>query len=467
MRQPKKREYLEKYPTVKKWFESVKRTGRKRTLTAGAKRKRLQFMEDYLTFIHSKDAGLTPDDLIQEAKADLKVAIDRLDDYFNWLRGEQVEDYKPRATKIEWNSACTERGFIRGFYSHNDIAFPKSFREPKRERWSKASKRDEKAPIYGFNPETEEITYNNELLQHFASNLNFRDQSVMLGLLSTGADASDVLALNVGFVKGPKGNITEEKRILWKGLRLKDKQPFKVFWSKEATSFLKQYVEQERANVGDDEPLFVISEYEYTEESGKAVKVGGRMTVQALEHNFRAVAKKMGYTSKGKTNPFRPKRFRHLFRTACGNARIDQGYTMAMMGHASTISAVYLEKAKGLFLREYVRAEPYLTVFGAETVELTTSVQDLEQKVGELDDELAQRNRQNLALMEEQLLQRKELRKMRKTLDLMAPMVEFCKAYPSDVILKAIELVEYVKETPATVKDIKGGEALFQTVKTK
>ena len=45
-----------------------------------------------------------------------------------------------------------------------------------------------------------------------------------------------------------------------------------------------------------------------------------------------------------------------------------------------------------------------MTVFGGESVELTTSLKDLEQKVEELEGDLAKSNRQNLALMEEQLL---------------------------------------------------------------
>jgi hypothetical protein len=53
---------------------------------------------------------------------------------------------------------------------------------------------------------------------------------------------------------------------------------------------------------------------------------------------------------------------------------------MAMMGHASDISASYLEKSDGLFLKEYVKAEPFVTVFGVSKnglTELTEEVQSL------------------------------------------------------------------------------------------
>ena len=70
---------------------------------------------------------------------------------------------------------------------------------------------------------------------------------------------------------------------------------------------------------------------------------------------FRIATEKMGFTKKGQSSPFRPKRFRHLFRTACSNANVDSGYIMAFMGHASNVSASYLEKSNGMFLKEYVK----------------------------------------------------------------------------------------------------------------
>jgi hypothetical protein len=92
----------------------------------------------------------------------------------------------------------------------------------------------------------------------------------------------------------------------------------------------------------------------------------------------------MGLVIEDETNPFRPKRFRGLFRTACGLANIDPGYTMAFMGHASDVSASYLEKPDGLFLREYIRVEPWVTVYGldkSQILEVTEHVDELTQEV--------------------------------------------------------------------------------------
>lgn len=361
-----------KYETVKNWISSLEQsaTSRGKDFTEGALSIRLRTMYDYVEF-----NGLNPDELIEKAKGDLNDAMTRLTQYHQMLR----ERIGKRGKKTSWNSACTLQCYIRGFYTHNDLTFPKRFKVPKR-RVSAVSKRDTKTEIYGYDEENDEIIYRNGTLQHFISNLNFRDQTIALCLLSTGTDASDLLALNVGFVKDAKGNISKTKRFLWHDNRLKDGIEFKVYFSEEATQFLKRYVEQERAGASGDEPLF-------------AKENGERLPAHALAMNFRASAKKMGYVKKDESSPFRPKRFRHLFRTACGNAHIDTGFTNVMMGHVTDVSAGYLEKSNGLFLKEYVRVEPYITVFGVEksdVIELSEKVEGLNRKVDESKDKMTE-----------------------------------------------------------------------------
>jgi hypothetical protein len=99
----------------------------------------------------------------------------------------------------------------------------------------------------------------------------------------------------------------------------------------------------------------------------------------------------MGYIVSEETNPFRPKRFRSLFRTACGIANVDAGFTMAFMGHSSDMSASYLEKSNGLFLKEYIKVEPYLTVYGVDKSQIITvneNVDELKQEIQTLKEEL-------------------------------------------------------------------------------
>jgi integrase len=347
-----KGEDLLSFSSAKNWFQSLEESAvsRGKNLTSAAKRVRFGKLYEY-----TMKGTINPDSLLEEAKTDINAAMKRLTDYFNQVQKEKG---------VDWNSACTSLSFLRGFYTHNGITFPKRFKIPKR-RVSAVSKRDSKTEIYSYNEETDEIIFHNGTLQHFISNLNFRDQVIALSLLSTGADTADLLKLNVGFVKDGKGEISKVKRFLWHDNREKDGIEFKVYFSEEATQFLKRFVEQERAEAKDSEPLFVKED-------------GQRLPAHALAMNFRLAAQKMGFTVDEESNPFRPKRFRHLFRTACGNAHIDAGFTMAMMGHASDISGSYLEKSDGLFLKEYVRAEPFVTVFGVSKNGLTDLTEEVQ-----------------------------------------------------------------------------------------
>ena len=79
---------------------------------------------------------------------------------------------------------------------------------------------------------------------------------------------------------------------------------------KKQLSFLyERYVEQEREGAKDDEPQFVQSEREYTRtnrvtKNEETVTVGNRMDTHTLAMNFRASAKKMGYTARVILNLF-------------------------------------------------------------------------------------------------------------------------------------------------------------------
>lgn len=361
------REDLERFQAVKSWLKSAGANSRKGGLTPRAREIRLETMADFLTFVRSgPDKHMGPDDLLQEAKGDLEATKERLSDYFNWLKGGRVGGYKAREVKISHNSALTKLGFMRGFFSHNGVGFGK-WKMPRR-LVSEVSKADEQTPIYDYEEEAERNVFRNEVLQHFVANLSFRDQTIALGLLSTGADAADFLKLDVGFVRGQ----AKERRLFWHGNREKDLEEFKVFFSEEATRFIKQYVEQERKGAKDEDPLFV--------DSG-----GDGLNQHALAMNFKLAAERMGFKN-DERNPFRPKRFRHLFRTACGMAGIDPGFINAFMGHSTDVSGSYLEKPRGFFVKEYVKVEPFVTVFGktGETERLAEKTRALEEGVAKI-----------------------------------------------------------------------------------
>jgi len=357
---------LVEYESVQNWLDSLNQsalTRGKAGLTKNAKYVRLGVFLKYVSF-----TKINPDQLLEEAKSDIDKTGHRVNDFFSF-----------RAKEVSWNSAVTNIGFVRGFYTHNNIVFPKKYGVPKR-RVSKVAQRDAKTVIYDYDEENEKTVFHNGTLQHFIQNLSFRDQTIALCLLSTGADATDLLKLNLEFVKDGRGKISDKKRFLWHSNREKTGIPFKVYFSEEATEFLKRYVEQERADAEDNEPLFVTEDVGlHTKNNSKESE---RMDAHLLSISFRNAAKKMGYTKSNKQNPFRPKRFRHLFRTACGNASIDNGYIEAFMGHSTSISAGYLEKGNGTFLQEYVKVEPYLTVFGVSKTKVTEMGGEIEELKG-------------------------------------------------------------------------------------
>ncbi len=369
---------LLKFVSVQNWLNSldqVPRNQKKGGLTKNAKAMRLGRMWEY-----TNEGKLNPDDLLQEAQEDIEKAGQRLNNYF-----------KEKLLKVSNNSAITFLCYLRGFYTHNNLTFPKKYGVPKSDV-SKVTQRDKKTSFYKYNSKKDKIEFRNGNLQHFVQNLNLRDGTIALCLLSTGADATDILNLKVGFVKDGQGKITEDKRLFWHSNRAKTGIPFKTFFSEEATKFLKRYVEQERVNANDDEPLFVQAGREYTRKNPITKKLETitkveKFNAHALSINFREAAKKMGYTKQNEASPFRPKRFRHLFRTACAITQIDNGLTMAFMGHTGDTSSSYLEQDSSIFEKMYVKIEPLLTVFGVNqnvVNEMTKEVSGLKNEVAVL-----------------------------------------------------------------------------------
>ena len=329
---------------MKDWLESLDYCAvsrGKKGLTLGAKRQRLSTMKNFVNF-----SKMNPDQLLDEAKRDINLSGKRLLDFFS----AGVEDGKSR------NTMATQLSFLRGFYSHNDLTFPKRWRIPSRTK-SQVKHKDEQKPMFKRNGNGE-VELKAETLQKFIQTLNFRDQTITLCLLSSGTDANDILALNFDFVK----NVDDETdRLLLSGNRIKDNIEFRVFLSQEATQFVKRYVRQvkaeQRLEITDKTPLFFMTDSSHGNR-------GKRMTVQALASNFRDGAKKIGNIKEGELNSLRPKRFRHLFKNACSHANIDEGWVNSMIGHKSNVSQSYLEKSVLMLEAQYEKIEKFVTVFG-------------------------------------------------------------------------------------------------------
>jgi len=214
-----------------------------------------------------------------------------------------------------------------------------------------------------------------ELMKRILTNLKLRDQAIALSLLSTSQDSGDLFSLTAGWARIQKSR----DRFYWSGNRQKTKEPFKTFFSKEATKWVRRCIEQERKEAKDDEPIFLDNR-------------GDPMEPNHLSSIFRDIADKMGIENgNGYQNPLRPKRLRHIFRTACSRAGIDEGYMHAFMGHKSDVSGIYLEKPVQVLELEYSRVEPMLTVFGIGQSE----------EVRKIRDELAEEKDKRLKLMDD------------------------------------------------------------------
>lgn len=226
---------LLEYKSINHWFESLKKiAGSKgKQFKEKSRNHRLCRMMEYLSVEYPKGnkETITPDFLLKEAKNNIDETGNRLQAYFDAM----LEN------GINWNGAITQYSYIRGFYTHNDITFPKRMKTPK-PHISTVKKTDTKTAIYDYDEDKDETIFKNGLLQQFFDNLSFRDQTIGLCLLSSGLDGADLFALNIGFAKDAKGNLSTVKRFFLHGNRLKDGIEYKTFFSTEATEYIKRYI---------------------------------------------------------------------------------------------------------------------------------------------------------------------------------------------------------------------------------
>ncbi|MHA2069967.1 MAG: hypothetical protein ACXABY_36850 [Candidatus Thorarchaeota archaeon] len=200
---------IEAFPEVEAWRKSLDRASfsrSKKELSKTVWRKRLRRLMQFCEF-----TGKTPTQLLAEASESVETAMDRLISYHRWLQEQGLTS----------NSARTLMAYIRGFYSHNDVAFPKSFSVPRAEP-AKVNHQDDKADVWDID-EAGAITLNN-LVPQFISNLSFRDKTIALCLMSSGQDTADLLALNIEFVHDAKGELADVERFYWMGVREKDRR---------------------------------------------------------------------------------------------------------------------------------------------------------------------------------------------------------------------------------------------------
>ena len=338
-------------------------------------------LKQFLRFINSgKDVSrVSIDDVIREVEVDTKLAQEHIDNFYKWLQDKEIEGYKLRGKGMKESSAF-QRAYVYliGFFANLDITFGRKWKRsfPKPER-KQAIKKDKDYTFYDVDEKTRTIRFNREFMQQFLSNLKLREQAITLALLSSGQDSGDLFKLKVSDIRDQTNN-----RFFWEGYRGKSKIQFRTFFSKEATRFVRRYLEQERKDASDKEPLFVANDMQ--------------MSPQNLASIYRDAGKRMGIKwNSGEFNPLRPKRMRHLFRTGCDTAGITELYTNCYMGHKNSQGLDYSELSKAKLELEYLRVEPFLTVYGEveESLEVKEDVKKLETRVIDLNREIERQAR--------------------------------------------------------------------------
>ena len=327
-------------------------------------------------FVNEFVKGKTIDGLVEEAKTDVRKTQQRIHDFYKWLQNEK---------RLKESSAYViAYGYLRGFFVNLDVTFQKKWMKsiPKVKRARKALKRDKVYTFFDVDEKTRTIRFNRERMQQFLSNLKLRDVAITLALLSSSQDSGDLFKLNIGDISEQ-----ENHRIFWEGNRQKTDVLFRTFFSKEAARIIRRYFQQERPGAGDEDPLFVY----ITRHRGQEKPIEERMSPSCLASIYRDAARKMGIKwENGEHNPLRPKRMRHLFRTACDTAGITELYTNAYMGHKNHQGQDYSEFSKAVLELEYLRVEPFLTVYGEveESLEIKEDVRKLENRIAELNNEI-------------------------------------------------------------------------------
>ena len=393
--------WLSQFNSYKRWYDSLTRRSRNGKVSRGMRDNYDSVLKQLTSYVNSKEGleeFITPDSLVEWAEtAEPDIVIDLLNGFEQWLQGEQVEGYTIRVPTgnerlAQPNTAYLKaQGIARGFFSHNRVWLPKGRKT--NGHVAKTKTNDTNYAVFVYDDESEKIVQDYTQLRYFLSNLSFRDQTIALCLLTTSQDIGDLLTLDIDFVRSQ----TNKKRLYWAGARAKTGEIFKTFFSREASKHLRQYIRTERNDAEPTDPIFV--------KTGGRIRKEGSLQVRNVTSTFKDVAKKMGIDNGDAQNPFRPKRLRSIFSTACFQAKIDDGARHIFMGHSATMSEKYREVPVANLEAIYARVEPFLTVYAedstaelietrrksAQAYDLALDLKEENKRLTEMVDNLAER----------------------------------------------------------------------------
>ncbi len=362
-------DYLSHFKSYKNWFDNLRHRRGGRPVSKIMVSSYTSALKQFVIFLNTKgDKRWNPDNLIKFA-GDMvatkmgRSVVDLMSNYCLWLQGEIAEGYPKRVIKgnQRYNSPKTAydraHSATRSFFVHNDIALPKAPKKDEVDSQVKAN--DYQYQVYTKN-ESDEYIKDFTDMKLFLEKLSFRDRVIGLSLISTGQDIGELLNLKIGFVTSQKSNNT---RLYWSGTRQKTRKLFRTFFSQEATLKMRQYIEKFRKGASVDDPIFMTEERTYRGNIIEPHALNSRQITQ----NFNKTSRDLGFTNGGVSqHPWRPKRFRSIFRTACNRAEIPDDFRRLFMGHAKDMGGSYNEDL-GDLESQYIQLEPWITVFTEES----------------------------------------------------------------------------------------------------
>jgi len=351
-------------------------------------------IKQFTTFVNSEkglQGELTPTDMVEEARQDIRKAKIRIQEFFVWLQGSDADErerapidrkYNPWTVKgkpksVKRTSAGIKSfGVIRGFYTNNGLDFGKWSTPNIRDMIKTTIENDRQHPIFVYDETKGEYHVDYSRLRFFVDMLSLRDQSILLALLSTGQDIGEILALKLSWFRQQ----ADRRRLSFRGFRSKTGVPFWTFFSREATDMVRKYVQINRADARDEEAIYVTRRfYNGGEGEGEQRPLSSEYYASILAR----ISEQMGILPEGTTqNPFRPKRMRHIFQTACENAGVSDKRSKAFLGHAGGIEMVYIERHLAEHESQYAIVEPYLTVYNPNPAE---DLSELRAQLGEVE----------------------------------------------------------------------------------
>ena len=394
----------EKYATSKKWKKSLAQNSDHMELTTGTYNGMKTWFPRFLksTVDDEHPHGMTPDELIEEALGDPEAVKDRLFFAFGFCKKFiQSQD----ENSLHNNAVTGIYGNVRGFYSHN-LPYKINVKTPSY-RPRTVVTTDAITPLtkVSINAEGKKIVdIDRDIFQEFLRVLPLRDKVVETGLISSGMDTGDICKVTVGMIRDQK----DHDRIFFNNFRSKTYGILNTFWSKEATTFARQYITEERESAEDSEPLLVNSVKEQRKifytihgrawQPSDPLPAPTPLTPRNIARNFRTAARNIRIPlKKGVQSPFRPKKQRKLFSDGCDKAGIGENKRKIFMGKGDNSNTVYTGQARHELEVYYELVEPYVTIQKDLSIEhLTEEIRaEVTQKVtADFDEKLKVRDMQ-------------------------------------------------------------------------